>query len=128
MCINIIVIRHVGIILAYFALCRSATLTSTSIPPALAWVLQAEAEEAKAHLAEELEASSRAIKDNEKHSDQAPGIETLKGTVQHGRKAVVRAARRWYPRDSVTKPAMIPIYNILLMLTMFRIDISASSL
>ena len=93
---------------------------STPVPLSreLSWAVHAAADRALALQAEPSDAAEAEPTEEAKAFLGAPPLPRPKG---------VRTARRSYPRDALTLPAMVLGYNLLLMWTMFQIDVRASS-
>jgi hypothetical protein len=101
---------------------RSAAGASSTgpLPRSLAWVLRTEESTTRNKL-QALEVSDIAGDDDQ---STVPPIAALQPQQQL---RPVRQGRKKYPRDALTAPGTVLIYNIALAWAMFQVDVSASS-
>jgi hypothetical protein len=110
-------------VLDKFPHAAAALEARVALPPALEWVLAASAEEdtARARAAEEPAARAAA----------ATRAAALARPRPRGTAYAVgfrRRPRRAFARDLVTRPEMVPLYNLLLVWALFAIDVRAQDI
>lgn len=107
---------------------RLAAVTPNPVPRELAWLLKTKAAQALGQSADLASPPTEAPLDAP-NSPFTPGIPAaVLAPAGPPRAYVVRPRRRRYPRDSLTLPAMVAVYNVLLVWMLFNIDVRASSL